>query len=219
MFISKLTLRPDSGAPVWKMFRNTYETHRTVWNLFEKQPDASRDFVYRMDVEHQSPRILMVSERMPAPAASIWKVQTKAYDPDLKEGQRLGFILRANPVVTRDGKRYDVVMDAKFAFKQASAAEEDAPSMAEFVQEAGQKWLLKRCESMGVEINPDHILVDRYSIQEFRKPQKQRAIKIATCDFEGALTIADPEKFKQVLHKGIGKSRGFGCGLMMVRPL
>ncbi|WP_407081634.1 type I-E CRISPR-associated protein Cas6/Cse3/CasE [Methylomonas montana] len=31
------------------------------------------------------------------------------------------------------------------------------------------------------------------------------------------MQITDPEKFRQALFQGIGRSKAFGCGLLMVR--
>ncbi|WP_103975974.1 type I-E CRISPR-associated protein Cas6/Cse3/CasE, partial [Methylovulum psychrotolerans] len=47
---------------------------------------------------------------------SLFTVESKHYRPQLEKGQRLGFGCRVNPVVTRQGKKHDVVMDAQLQF-------------------------------------------------------------------------------------------------------
>jgi len=39
----------------------------------------------------------------------------------------------------------------------------------------------------------------------------------SSVDFTGELQITDPEKFRQTLFQGMGRSKAFGCGLLMVR--
>jgi CRISPR system Cascade subunit CasE len=36
-------------------------------------------------------------------------------------------------------------------------------------------------------------------------------------DYKGVLCVTDTELFKTTLFNGIGRSKAFGCGLMMVR--
>lgn len=43
--------------------------------------------------------------------------------------------------------------------------------------------------------------------------------KLLTATFEGLLRVADPEALRQLLKKGIGPAKAFGCGLLLVRRL
>jgi CRISPR system Cascade subunit CasE len=60
--------------------------------------------------------------------------------------------------------------------------------------------------------------VDGYIQHRFVKPKKKQMVQISTLDFTGLLTVTDPERFTTALFNGIGPAKGFGCGLMMVRP-
>ena len=44
-----------------------------------------------------------------------------------------------------------------------------------------------------------------------------KGIRYSTVDFQGLLQITDPQRFKAMLFKGLGPSKAFGCGLMLVR--
>jgi hypothetical protein len=35
-------------------------------------------------------------------------------------------------------------------------------------------------------------------------------------DFRGVIEIKEPKLFVEMLSKGVGKSRGFSCGLMLI---
>jgi CRISPR system Cascade subunit CasE len=36
--------------------------------------------------------------------------------------------------------------------------------------------------------------------------------------FQGVIEVQQPEKLAELLRKGIGPAKAFGCGLMLVRP-
>lgn len=44
-----------------------------------------------------------------------------------------------------------------------------------------------------------------------------RGIALSTLDFEGELSVTDPEIFLPALLKGISSAKAFGCGLVLVR--
>jgi CRISPR system Cascade subunit CasE len=80
--------------------------------------DQTRDFIFRRHELEQMPRFYVVSQRQPKAFSEAWQVQSRVYDPQLQEGQRLSFQLRANPVITKKNEagksqRHDVVMQAK----------------------------------------------------------------------------------------------------------
>ena len=43
-------------------------------------------------------------------------------------------------------------------------------------------------------------------------------IQFSSVDYSGVLVVNDPERFLQRLAVGFGKSRAFGCGMMMIKP-
>ena len=48
-------------------------------------------------------------------------------------------------------------------------------------------------------------------------PEKGRHAGFSSIDFTGELQIVDVDRFRQALFKGIGRSKAFGCGLLMIR--
>lgn len=42
--------------------------------------------------------------------------------------------------------------------------------------------------------------------------------QFSSVDYTGMLTVTDPGLFLQRLSQGYGKSRAFGCGLMLIKP-
>lgn len=216
MYLSRAILRPDSVSreEVSRLLRGEYGIHAMIWELFADSPNRFRDFLYRFETDGGLPRIYTVSERAPAADTDIWNIDTKIYNPDLTEGQSLRFSLRANPVITRHDEnkkhqRHDVVMDYKRQKKKQVA-------QSEAIQEAGSAWISSRGERLGFSV--ESVIAGGYRRRTFQKTNGSK-MTIATLDFDGVLTVTDPDRFIQSLYSGIGPAKGFGCGLMLVKPI
>ncbi|MDV2482242.1 type I-E CRISPR-associated protein Cas6/Cse3/CasE [Methanoculleus sp. Wushi-C6] len=225
MFLSRMRLRPGAAGnrEFWQMVGSEYQAHHMVWDLFTDGPDRERDFLYRVEENEGMPTIYSVCEREPVNRGGMWTIETKLYDPALRTGQQLAFVLRANPVRTKcdeKGKhhRHDVVMEAKTRLKQQGRPREEWPPEPEIVQQAGFAWLAMKGEANGFSVAEGDVRADGYIQRRFRKRKGRHEISISTLDYTGILTVADPERFKAALYNGIGPAKGFGCGMMMVRP-
>lgn len=237
MFISRVKINSGSMETVkmlMKLRNDAYASHRLIWQLFPNQPHASRDFLFRQEFAAEqcpdltgpqgTPVFYVVSKTKPAPVPGILSVSTKDYSPVLKEGMELAFILRANPVVSRhrEGKKnsakHDVLMDAKARAKQIKIP---AAKIWDFMRESAINWLVRKSADMGFQIieNEGNPCVEPYSYRQHKlyKPKLKQVIKFSSIDFRGTLTVVEPERFCNALFNGIGKSKSFGCGLMMVR--
>jgi CRISPR system Cascade subunit CasE len=226
MFLSRIRLRPDAAGnrEFWKMMGSEYQAHHMVWDLFTDSPDRERDFLYRVEENEGLPTIYSACEREPVNRGGMWTIETKPYDPVLRPGQQLAFVLRANPVRTKcdeKGKhhRHDVVMEVKTRLKQQGRPREEWPPEPEIVQQAGFAWLATKGEASGFSVEEEAVRADGYVQRRFRKRKGRYEISISTLDYTGVLTVTDPERFKAALYNGIGPAKGFGCGMMMVRPV
>jgi CRISPR system Cascade subunit CasE len=129
---------------------------------------------------------------------------------------RLGFLLRANPVRTRDGKRHDVIMEEKSRLRARSVPRAEWPREAELVQEAGAAWLAARAEKAGFRIHA--VRADGYRQHNFSKQADGHRVRFSTVDFTGLLEIIDAACFfRETLCRGIGHAKGFGCGMILIR--
>lgn len=50
-------------------------------------------------------------------------------------------------------------------------------------------------------------------------PEKDRNAGFSSMEYEGILTVENPELFLQMLVSGLGPSKAFGCGLMLIRRM
>lgn len=128
MYFSRIKIKPDilKSSQISRLLEgNVYGSHRLLWDLFPGQ--ERRTFLYREEIAREQlaassavrgePIYYVVSQSKPVEAEnSLFTVESKDYRPRLETGQRLGFDCRVNPVVTRQGKKHDVVMDAQLQF-------------------------------------------------------------------------------------------------------
>jgi len=218
MLLSRIHLSPEasSSRELGPMLSSPYGLHKAVWSLFADHADRRRDFLYRLDWDSGRPLLWTLSERPPRPVPELWSAQTRELKPVLRAGERLRFSLRANPVVTRDRKRHDVVMEAKQSLRTSGLPKSAWPTEAQLAQEHGSAWLARHAEGRGFEVAAGQVLVEGFEVHTFKKP-RGREIRFATCDFHGVLTVTDAEAFLRTLHQGIGPAKGFGCGLFLIR--
>ena len=218
MYMTKATLNPHKlllrGG---SLPTNVYDSHKALWMLFGDRPDRTRDFVYR---ETDPLRFLVVSEREPVNHDDAWDLEVKAYNPRIRAGERLHFVLRANAVrKTRDAagrqKRYDVIQDERIRLRKQGASAKDMPPRAVLAQAAGSRWLLARQQGLGLEIEPQSLMVEGHAMHEFRR-KGQGVVRFAALDFRGFALVRDAERLNAALVRGVGPSKGFGCGLLTV---
>lgn len=224
MYFSRATLRPGAARrdQYWQLTENGYLGHQLAWALFSDRYERKRDFIYRWETDQQYPVLYLVSAREPVDPEGIFKLETKPYDPKLRAGAPLSFSLRANAVVKKrdeNGRQHvhDVVMDLKRQLRAAGEWKDDPSTQAELVQQAGVAWLKRRGEQYGFRLVEDKVRAESYRKQQFKKPRNKRRVTFVTIDFKGQLEVRDPELFRRALFEGIGPTKAYGCGLMMVR--
>lgn len=202
-WFSRIDLRQEAGISgnLASSLSEGYSRHQLIWRLFADDQVQRRDFLFRAIEGGDLPGYYLVSARPPEDDQGLWRVQSKAYAPRLQAGESLIFSLRANAVVTRQGRRHDVVMDAK---REGNGS----------IQEVGAAWLEERAGRLGFQVN--QVVVDGYLAHCYH-PRGQREIRFSTLDFDGWLTVTDPRSFTRTLFQGIGPAKGFGCGLLLAR--
>ncbi|MGD9818928.1 MAG: type I-E CRISPR-associated protein Cas6/Cse3/CasE [Desulfomonilaceae bacterium] len=220
----KPNLENMSASQLFKVIGETpYSVHQTLWKIFGDVSRVDRDFIYRTEYLPNEPIHLVVSGTPPSGRSNSWTIETKKYEPFLKNGMPFDFMLRANPTVTKKssetGKysRHDVVMDFKTGQKFRNIYGQEDPTKSQLVQDACYKWLEKRSLSNGFELVRTSVIADSYIQHKFYKSGTGKPIQISTVDFRGTLIVSDSNLFREALYKGIGPAKSFGCGLLMIR--
>lgn len=232
MYLSRIHLRLERLKPdmllKWKE-ATPYAAHQWLWQLFPAQ--EKRNFLFRQE---PNACFFVLSDCLPSTQHDLFLVETKSFNPLIETGLELDFQLRANPVITRQKKRYDVLMDAKY---QARAQGEPKEKWWSLQTDAACHWLEKQGGKHGFElIDPSvkdfyrwageetksdssvgRACVKSYQQHSFQRQAGQKPVIYSSVDFTGMLKITDAVKFQQVLYEGLGKSKSLGCGLLMIK--
>lgn len=223
MLLHRIHLNPRSRK-ARRDLSDPYQLHSTLCRAFcdpdKKCPEG--EILWRLEPETDTaghPRILVQSRSMPdwmRIGVEGWLAEA---DPaiDLKErlklksiriGQRFRFRLRANPCVTRNGKRLGLLRPE----------EQEA-----WVERKGllHGFSLAQLASPIPPASP-HAQVDVRISQEQMIRGKQHTgngIHVYSVLYDGILMIAQPEKFKAALETGVGHGKVMGLGLLSVAPI
>ncbi len=204
--------------------------HRLMWTLFP-DPDAKRDFLWRAD---DNGKFLILSAREPQGSRLFGPLESKPFEPMLVAGDRLVFILRAN--VTKDrrsgpqddvppgtkrrprkDRRVDIVMHAmrEQGIKGGTTgADSRAARRMDVAREAALTWLAAQGERRGFSV--DALAVEDYRVCKLKRRGGKEAT-FGVIDLRGLLSVRDPKAFTSALFTGFGRSKAYGCGLMLVR--
>lgn len=231
MYLSRIHLRFNNLQPEmlkkWELAK-PYASHQWLWQLFSGQ--SSRQFLFRQEARGG---FYVLSATPPLPEHPLFLVETKTFNPKLTNGLLLDFQLRANPVITRDGKRSDVMMNAKYQAKASGVPKEQWWGLQ---QQAAQAWLERQGQQHGfrllepecddfslwadedaseAETRSECVLA--YQQHRFVRKSQENPIAFSSVDFAGTLCITDSSQFEQALFSGLGKSKALGCGMLMVK--
>ena len=221
LFLSRATLRRDASANALARLLvpdgasgRTAASHHLIWSLFADDADRRRDFLWR---ELQPGHFMALSRRPPTDPHELFELDSQPFAPALAVGDRLGFTLRANPVVARvdvpgqRGKRHDVVMDQL----HRSPGTDRATARPDAVLTAGRAWLARQGEMHGFSLVGD-TAVDGYDRVRVPREGGKPAV-FGVLDISGVLQVQEPVAFLAQLSQGFGRARAFGCGLMLIR--
>ena len=205
MFISRVEIP-------WEAARNPYDLHRQLWRLFPGEERETREsgeqdrqgFLFRIE-EHRTgrpARLLVQSRRASVRSDGLLLLGSREIQPAPSTGQRLAFVLTANPVKT--------ITDTK---RDAKPGKQSEKCRVPLIKEEDQRDWLARKFSGAATLEAADILP--HAPLYFRKGK--RAGKLVTCTFEGVLRVDEPEQLARLLENGVGPAKGFGCGLLLVR--
>ena len=222
MYFSRVTLKINQLPYVMQQkMRNSgpYAIHQWLWQLFPNQ--EKRTFLFREERIGKGYQYYLLSEVAPLSNHQLFLIETKPYQPKLTAGMKLFFSLRANPVVFKNGKRSDVLMDAKYPIKK-QRLKIKTNEIKTRQNQAAINWLIKQSETRGFSLSTTNdqqvnCAVISYVQQQFIKKSDLKPIIYSSVDYQGVLTVTDAELFLNTIYQGIGKSKGFGCGLFLIK--
>ena len=226
LYFSRARLRRDASAAALAplLLGNTgrggptrQPGHHLVWSLFADDPNRRRDFLWR---EMETGVFLILSARQPEDRHDLFEIaEPKPFAPALEAGDRLAFSLRANPVIRRrDPSRsrsvkHDVVMDAL----RSRSNGDRAAHRLDAVREEGLAWLERQGVRAGFAVRANGVRVDGYVQHRISRKGSGPSMLYSTLDFQGVLTVGDPDSLLPAIARGFGAAKAYGCGLMLIR--
>ena len=197
MFLSQLKL-DRMNRQIMKDLSDIYRLHQFIMSGFSEYHQPER-ILFRMEPEthDQTMHILVQSSVIPTWGLKgnmqngIRIVETKNIDLHIQPDNLYRFRLRANPVVTRNGKRYGLIRD-----------------------EALIGWLQKKECILGASFTSILPIDEGYVTGTKLKSGRSERVNIKVARFEGILKVHDIHCFKEALKEGIGHAKAFGCGLL-----
>jgi len=222
MFLHRIHLDPRCRE-ARRDLSDPYQLHSTLCRAFSS-PDrkcAEGAFLWRLELETDSagcPRILVQSRMKPDWEGIGIKGWLAQADPAIDLNQRLKldllkvkhrfrFRLRANPCVTRNGKRLGLLRieeQEKWIERKGLQHGFALPKLASFDLSDS---LPVRVE---VQISHEQMLQGNQ--------HSGNGVQIFSVLYDGILTVTDPEKFRNALQNGIGHGKVMGLGLLSVVP-
>ena len=228
--LSRIVINPARRGGA-KLLANTHAMHAAVRSAFPNDIDLEAGRVlWRVDRGDHEHVLYVVGPAKPTGAHIVeqagWDTrpaQSTDYGrflDQLTRGQRWRFELVANPTYSEaiSGKRGKVKahVSARHQLdwlyrKQDQGGFALAPRPEDDVSdEARARW--SPLESPGI--------TERWTDVFFKNQDRRgRPVRIAKARFTGVLEVTDAEALRKVLTNGIGRARGYGCGLMTLAPV
>jgi len=196
MYLSKILIKGPAC-------RNPYEIHKVLWNLFPVDEAAARDFLFRVShADRNHAEILMQSIREPERSSDkVHILACKDYPLLLILGQRLRFLLLANPIKTIDDEAGRKKVDGETKKCRVPLIHE----------EEQRKWMERKFQQVA---SIETLVIDPVFPIRFRKSKEGRIGKIQPVCFQGILKVEEPASMTELIEKGVGPAKAFGCGLL-----
>jgi CRISPR system Cascade subunit CasE len=206
-YLAQLTL--DRAEAARRGLHGLYEWHKLSWTFFpEKKKEDKRDFLTRLDASEHEFRFTILSEQKPckpdSDIAAYWK-EREVPESFYQKGRYL-FKVFANPTKTlsrRDPKGNKKKYGSHYAIIKP---------------EELRTWLLHKGEQHGFRVldEPELEISPPVFHKIYRKNDEGVLIGV---EFKGCLEVIDKIEFKKVANEGIGRARGFGFGMIVLKPI
>lgn len=223
MFLHRIHLDPRCRE-ARRDLADPYQLHSTLCRAFSrpehKCPEG--EMLWRLEPEIGSdgcPRLLVQSRSIPdwdgigvkgwlAKAEAPIDLKTRLKLDALRPGRCYRFRLRANPCVTRNGKRLGLlrlVEQEQWIQRKGQAHGFVLPQEPSFDGSEEQK------PRVDVKVSQDRMLSGMQN--------HGNRIRIFSVLYDGLLTVTDADAFVNVLRTGIGHGKALGLGLLSVAPI
>ena len=191
---------------------DNYSWHQAIWQCFPGKPEGKRDFLTRIDELDGMTRIFILSPGRPR--KPDWcpdeAFNVKELARTFLTHGRYAFDLKANPTKREVMKGPDGEI----------LKEKGKRGRRVFLRKADelQGWLERKGEANGFILSDEAPLEIRPATEHRFKARGNEGLH-GGVQFRGILEVANTSKFIEGYHAGIGTAKGFGFGLLLVKPV
>ncbi|GAB3308498.1 type I-E CRISPR-associated protein Cas6/Cse3/CasE [Epidermidibacterium keratini] len=222
MYLTRMYLNPARRGTAF-LLASPQRMHAAVLSSFPPDSDLVTDegrVLWRVDRDGPKatlfvsspvpPDLTHVVEQAGWPAADNgWQTaDTSRFMSRLSDGQRWRFRLTANPTYLKKPDNQD---DGPVRWKPTA-------HVTLGFQEA---WLQEKSKRLGFQITnnsldvPSLAIVNRKKISFDRRTDSgSHRVSLAMATYDGELEVTDRDELQYALGHGIGRAKGYGCGLM-----
>ena len=246
IYLTKMILNPLSRR-VHTEIGNPQELHKTISRAFpkienppdtpkhkEKTPRNEFNILHRLDIEKNRGTAFLLVQSEYKPDWSFLngefadEIETKNVGENyraIENGMNLIFRLQSNPT-RRAGNDYEYPVEKKREeFNEKFKHPKKRRRIPIYKEEEQIKWLARQGERCGfqianIKIEPAvrNLMSAREEKISFKKSGEKHLVTYGSVVFEGVLTVADADKFRDALVNGIGQGKAYGFGLLSIAP-
>jgi len=207
LWLSRIALNPMSGRAI-RLAGDLEQLHATLYALFS---NAERGRVlFRIDNPNGFPVVIIQSASEPhwndlklEPTDLIAVPESKPFDFSPLTGAEYAFRLLARPThrlatgkENPNGKRRDLRTD-----------------------EERLNWLRRKSESSGFKVLSCGLTILNLPAIKSGRQFRQPGGSFSAVQFDGILTVTDPDKLREAVANGIGTQKAYGFGLLSLARL
>ena len=181
-----------------------YGIHKTVYSLFPKQDEKTRDFIYADKGGDFNLRQVLILSHRPPENPAVGQVESKQISDEFLSYAEYGFTLKVNPT------KRDKVTGKNIPIR---GCKEQGISDRQAIQD----WFINKAPTWGFTVDAASLQIQEIGVQNIDKGNQNLIHGFAT--FLGQLKVIDQAQFRNSFQNGIGRAKSFGFGLLQIVPL
>ncbi|MBF0997529.1 MAG: type I-E CRISPR-associated protein Cas6/Cse3/CasE [Lachnospiraceae bacterium] len=210
MYLTRMELDTDKRN-TRKLLSSRSKIHGMVESAF---PTERKRHLWRLDMLNGKLYLLILSEEKP-------KLDTAVQEyGNVEEGYASKEYRTLLSRVTEQSKwRFRLVANPTRSISRAKEGKRGKVKACVTVL-LQEKWLIERAEKYGFSLLEDEVhVVGNIWHHFYKQDEKENHVAIREVSYEGILTVVNPEKFKILLCKGIGRGKAYGMGMLTIVSL
>jgi CRISPR system Cascade subunit CasE len=193
MYLSRWTLRKNEILE-HRMYED-YRIHQTVYSLFPFE--GERHFLYSAVSQNFSSLVILIQSESKPVEPGFGRLEVKVIPENFFDCGKYLFQVKFSPVVQSvDGKDRPVKSESELV-----------------------TWLKAREDGWGISIDYERILKVGDGTMVMRQKGNSNRVTVSYVELTGLLSVTDRDKFMKTVKSGIGRSKGFGFGLLQLKPI